>query len=86
MGDQAMVQLAGEQRDAVHSDVMAKPVTGHTDHAAAGLEQHLIEAGPILDRGFKPRRQGRWPGEKGTHDSLPLRTHVLARVSLSRPV
>jgi hypothetical protein len=31
MGDQAMVQLAGEQRDAVHSRVVPKPVADHAD-------------------------------------------------------
>jgi hypothetical protein len=49
--------LAGEQRDAVHPGVVPKPVAGHADLAAAGLEQHhLIEVGPLLDRGFKPGR------------------------------
>ena len=86
LADHALLQLSGEHRDAIHPGVMPEPVAGHADLAAGGLEQHLIEAGPLLDRGFKPRRQGRWPGERGTHDSLPLRTHVLARVSLSRPV
>ena len=36
MGDQTLVQLAGEQRDAVHPGVVPKPVAGHADLAAAG--------------------------------------------------
>ena len=46
---------AGEHRDAVHPGVVPKPVAGHADLAAAGLEQHrLIEVGPLLDREIKP--------------------------------
>ena len=80
MGDQALVQLAGEHRDAVHSRVVPEPVAGHADLAAAGLEQHLlIEVGPLLDRGFEPGIQCCGPGERGTHESWPMRTLVLAR-------
>jgi hypothetical protein len=47
------MQLAGEHRDAVDPSVMAEPVAGHADLAAAGLEQHvLIEVMPLLNRGF----------------------------------
>jgi hypothetical protein len=49
MGQQALVQLAGEHRDAVHSGVVAKPVAGKADLAAAAGHQHLlIEIGPLL--------------------------------------
>jgi len=55
MGDQPLVQLAGEHRDAVHTGVMPEPVAGHADLAAAGLEEDaLIEIGPLLERSFKP--------------------------------
>jgi hypothetical protein len=51
MGDQALVQVAGEQRDAVRAPVVAEEVAGHADLAdAAGAEHVLIEPGPILDR------------------------------------
>jgi len=51
MGDQALVQVAGEQRDAVGAWVVAEEVAGHADlAAAAGAEHLLIEPGPILDR------------------------------------
>ena len=43
-------ELTGEQGDAARTGVVAKPVAGHADLAAAGLEQHcLIEVGPLLD-------------------------------------
>jgi hypothetical protein len=35
MGDQALVQVAGEQRDAVRARVVAEEVAGHADLAAA---------------------------------------------------
>ncbi len=55
LGQQSLVQLAGEQRDAVHPGVVAKPVTGHADLAAAtGAQQGLIEIGPGLDGRFLP--------------------------------
>ena len=51
MGDQALVQVAGEQRDAVSARVMPEEVAGHADlAAAAGAENVLIEPGPVLDR------------------------------------
>ena len=87
MGDQPLVQLAGEHRDAVHPGVVPKPVAGHADLAAAGLlHGALIEVRPLLDRDFKLGGQSRWPGQRDTHEQLQMRTHVLARVSLSRPV
>jgi hypothetical protein len=49
MGQQALLQLAGEHRDAVRPGVVAKPMTGHADLAAAARHQHLlIEIGPVL--------------------------------------
>lgn len=63
MGDQTLVQLAGEQRDAVHPRVVSEPVAGHADLAAAGFHQLLaVEIRPFLDRGFESGGQGRWPG------------------------
>ena len=51
VGDQALVQVAGEQRDAVRAGVMPEEVAGHADlAAAAGAEHVLIEPGPVLDR------------------------------------
>ena len=51
MGDQALVQVAGEQGDAVGAGVMPEEVAGHADlAAAAGAEHVLIEPGPVLDR------------------------------------
>jgi hypothetical protein len=47
-GDQALMQVAGEQRDAVGAGVVAEEVAGHADLAAAAFSQHvLIEPGPI---------------------------------------
>ena len=50
MGDQALVQVAGEQGDAVRAGVVAEQVAGHADLAAAtGAEHVLIELGPVFD-------------------------------------
>jgi hypothetical protein len=49
MGKQALVQLAGEDRDAVHLGAVTKPVAGHADLGATTGHQHLlIEIGPLL--------------------------------------
>jgi hypothetical protein len=51
MGDQALMQMAGEQWDAVGPRVISEEVAGHGDlTAAAGVEHVLIEPGPVLDR------------------------------------
>ena len=50
MGQQALVQLAGQQRNAGHTGVVAEPMTGEADLAAAtGHQDLLIEIGPLLD-------------------------------------
>jgi hypothetical protein len=49
MGQQALVKLACQHRDAVHPGVVAKPMTGEADLAAAADRQHvLIEIGPLF--------------------------------------
>ena len=49
MGDQALVPLIGQHRDAIHPRVVPKPVSGHADLAAAGPEQHVAgEVRPVL--------------------------------------
>jgi hypothetical protein len=49
MGQQSLVQLASEHRDAVHPGVVAEEVAGEADLAAATGHQHLlIEVGPLL--------------------------------------
>ena len=51
MGDQPLVQVAGQQRDVVRLRVMPEEMAGHADlAAAAGAEHVLIEPGPVLDR------------------------------------
>ena len=42
LGDQAVVQLAGEHRDALRSGVVPEPVAGHADLAAATGAQHAF--------------------------------------------
>jgi len=65
MGDQALVQLAGKDWDAVHPSVVPEPVAGHADPAAAGPEQNgLIEIGPVLDLVGAGRLQ---TGERDRH-------------------
>jgi hypothetical protein len=81
MGEQALVQLADELGDAVPPGVVAKPVAGRTDLAAAGPEQHAaVEIWPALDWAFKLHRQGCRPGKGDTYEPLQIRTSVLARV------
>ena len=49
MGQQALVQLAGEQGDAAHPRVVPEEVAGEADLAAAAGHQHLlIEVGQLL--------------------------------------
>jgi len=49
LADQALMQLAAEQGDAARAGVMAKPVAGHADlAAAAGPEQIRWQIGPAL--------------------------------------
>jgi len=49
LGNQALVQLAGEQWDALGPGVVPEPVAVHADLAAAAGAQHvLIEIGPDL--------------------------------------
>ena len=53
MGDQALMQLAAEQGDAVGAGVVAEEMEGRADLAAAaatGAEHVLIELGLVLDR------------------------------------
>ena len=50
VGDEALIQVAGEQRYALGPWVVAKEVAGHADlPAAAGAEHRLIKPGPVLD-------------------------------------
>jgi len=50
-GDQPLVQMAGEQRDAVGAGVVPEEMAGHAGlAAAAGAEHVLIEPGPVFDR------------------------------------
>ncbi len=52
MGDQALVQLAGEQGDAVESRLVSEEMAGNAGNedlaAAAGAEHDQIEPGPVL--------------------------------------
>ncbi len=81
VGDQALVQLAGEHRDAVHPRVMPEPVAGHADLAVAALHDHVaVEIRPFLNRGFNPSGQGRRPGTRNTHELPQMHTPVLVQV------
>jgi hypothetical protein len=83
MGDQALMQMAGEQRDAVGAGVMPEEVAGHADLAAsAGAEHLLIQPGPVLDRlvaGGLQTGDGDW--HHGDHYG---RTSVLASFASCR--
>ena len=63
MGDQSLMQMAGEQRDALGPWLMPEEVAGHADLAAAVLEQHgLIEVRPLLHWEIEPGELGHRPG------------------------
>jgi hypothetical protein len=79
VGDQALVQVAGEYRDAVGAGVVPEEVAGHAHLAAAAGEQHrLIEPGPALDRLLAGGAQT--CGRDGGHGDFLMRTSVLAEV------
>jgi hypothetical protein len=42
LGDQAVVQMTSEHRDAVSSRVVSESVAGHADLAAAAGAQHVL--------------------------------------------
>lgn len=74
MGDQALVELAGEQGDAVGSGVMAEEVAGEADlPAATGHQNGLIQPGPVLD-GLKAG--GLEPGEGNGHHGRLGEVHL----------
>ena len=65
MGDQALMQMASEQRDALRPRVMPEEMAGHADlAAAAGAEHRLIQPGPVLDLLLVGRLQA---GERDRH-------------------
>jgi len=93
MGQQALMQLAGEHRDAVHPGVVAEPMTGEADLAAAAAHQHLVtEIGPLLVAAIVFCSAGRWPGATGAGrgdsqvDTSNGSTLVLAETAWFRPV
>jgi hypothetical protein len=68
MGDQSLVQVADEQRDAVRPWMVQEEMAGHADlTVAAGTEHVLIEPGPVLDRlvagGLQTREGNRHHGD-----------------------
>ena len=77
MGDQPLMQMAGEQRDALRPRVVAEEMAGHADLATtAGAEYGLIQPGPVLDLVFA---RGLQTGERDRHhDDSCMRTPVLA--------
>jgi len=49
LDDQPLMELAGEQGNAVHPGVVADEMAGEADLLAAACHQHLlIEIGPLL--------------------------------------
>ncbi len=76
MGNQALMQVAGEQGDGVRAGVVAEEMAGHADLAAAAFSEHLlIEPGPVLDFLFAGRLQTR-KGDRH-HGDFGGRTSVL---------
>jgi len=83
MGDQPLVQMAGQLRDAVGARMVPEEVAGHADlPATAGAKDRLIEPGPLLDRllagGLQTGKRDRHHGDSS------MRTPVLAGVALWR--
>lgn len=78
VGDQPLVQVAGEQGDAAGGGMVAAEMTGETDPPAAAGDQHgLIEPRPILD-GLLPGGLDSGGGDRH-HSGSCERTPVLAR-------
>ena len=51
MGNQALVKVAGKQRDAIRAGMVPEEMTSHADLAATACAEHvLIEPGPVFDR------------------------------------
>ena len=77
MGDQVLMQMAGEQRDALRLRVMPEEVAGHADlAAAAGAEHRLIQPGPVPNLVGAGRLQMR---ERDRHnDDFSMRAPALA--------
>ena len=76
MGNQALVQLAGEHGDAAHPGVVPEPVTGHADLSAAAPEQRgLIKVRPLLNRNIQAGRRQRRPGT-GRRHKYPLSAYI----------
>jgi hypothetical protein len=50
VGDPAMVQMAGQQRDGVAAAVMAQEMAGHADLPASAAAEHVVlKPGPVVD-------------------------------------
>jgi len=74
MGDQALMQVAGEQRDALRPWVMPEEVAGHADLAAAACpENPLVKPGPVLDLLFAGWLQ---TGERDRHHGDNCGVHL----------
>ncbi len=74
VGDQALVQLAGEQGDAAGGWVVTKEVAGEAHLATAAGDEHvLVEPGPLLD-GLGPGglEAGEGDGHHGTASEVRL--------------
>lgn len=76
MGDQPMMQMAGELGNAVRPWVLPEEVAGHAGlPAAAGAQDRLVEPGPLLDRllagGLQTGKRDRHHGDSS------MRTPVL---------
>ena len=83
VGDQALVQLACEQRDAVHPRMVLKPVAGHADLAAPCRHQNLlVQERPLLNWSADPIDRPRWTGATQDHEELRRSTNVLPRAGL----
>jgi len=66
--DQALVQVAAEQRNAIGPRVVAKKMAGHADlAAAAGVEHPMIEPEPVLD---PIKAGGLQPGDRHRHHGV----------------
>jgi hypothetical protein len=68
VADQALVEMAREQRDAISTGVVSEEMAGEADRAAAaGLQDLLIQSWPLL-QGFAARGLDAGEGERD-HDS-----------------
>jgi hypothetical protein len=84
VGEEHLVQLAGEHGDAVHAAVLPEPVAGHAEFVAAASHQDgLIEEVPHVDELIQ-RAGGPADTSKAELSGRPLPVRGQSRIDVGR--